>query len=351
MIKRQNNGPIRRQFGTCLTETIADVGDGSRTVVGQAIHDDQRTPGTKPLVTRGLEVIAPSARCLLDRLVDHVAGHVVALCFFDEAEQRRISVWVGHSVLGRHVQLSTVFGKELRLLRGGFEDRSFTLLEDSSHASCALLFSMIRDFPGQETLEESRFAMPVENHPRLGDCNGTLTRQPLRKLLRENPVTKPGQASCMASAPLGPVHASLVAANFRDYRNKFTVMREVVVARQSLGLEHGTLDRRELECGRQGLLARLGHDSMTGVAPFSYGRELKVDSSTRNRRMASDLAVNLPCQGGKAKKRFPIRSPSTRTKGGPWVVSAILEKAIDRVVLRSDPPSRHITPERLGGLV
>jgi hypothetical protein len=58
--------------------------------------------------------------------------------------------------------LSSILGKELRFLSGGFENRSFALLEDPSHAKSAFGFLVIGGFPGQEAFDQSRFVEPIK---------------------------------------------------------------------------------------------------------------------------------------------------------------------------------------------
>ena len=75
--------------------------------------NDQAAAGTKPFITRGLNVLAARASRFLDRLFNHMSRHVVALGSFDEAAQSRIGFRVRYAVLGRHVQLFCVLGIEL----------------------------------------------------------------------------------------------------------------------------------------------------------------------------------------------------------------------------------------------
>src|SRR3954470_5180034 len=70
-----------------------------------------------------------------------MARDVIALGPFDDAAQGRIGFRVGHAILGDYVQLSAVFGKELRFLSRGLEDRLFALFEDPSHWKlCLFIF-------------------------------------------------------------------------------------------------------------------------------------------------------------------------------------------------------------------
>src|SRR5580698_9666338 len=82
-----------------------------------------------------MEVLAPAALRLLDRLFDHMARDVFALGPFDDAAQSRIGVGVGHAILGRYVQPLAVLGIKLRILSSRLEDRVLAILEISSHTN------------------------------------------------------------------------------------------------------------------------------------------------------------------------------------------------------------------------
>ncbi len=90
------DGTIGTQVATALAEGVTHFGNGTVTVVGQALHHDGGTGRAVAFVHDGLELLAvTTAGATLDGTVDGIASHVVGQGCRYRRSQTRVVGWIG----------------------------------------------------------------------------------------------------------------------------------------------------------------------------------------------------------------------------------------------------------------
>ena len=116
MVEHVRDGSGTAELGTRLVETGAHLGERSVVVVGETVDDDHDVRRAEALVARGAVVLAGAASGFVDRLVDHVPGHLFLLGALHQTPQAQVGVEVSAAVLGADVDLLAVAGIQSRLV-------------------------------------------------------------------------------------------------------------------------------------------------------------------------------------------------------------------------------------------
>ena len=101
MLELEGDAAVGAHVAAVLVEGVANVGDGARLVVGEAV-DHHRSAADAVAFIADLDVIDAFefAGALLDRVVDLVLGHIDCLALVDGQAQARVEARIAAAHLG-----------------------------------------------------------------------------------------------------------------------------------------------------------------------------------------------------------------------------------------------------------